>query len=127
MRKIPQKGSTMKHIKHCAAILSLVILLSTLTGCDLSANELNSNSPRPGSSSGGYDATDAPFEETELFAMEKVGSDGGFHYYRDTITDVLYVKPNGFDAGFAVMLDPETGLPLPYARYMELAGETPAE
>lgn len=66
-------------------------------------------------------ATDEPFE------MELVGrsSDGSFDYYRDIVTDVLYVRYREkiMDAGMGgltMMSDPETGLPLTYTRYMEI-------
>jgi hypothetical protein len=49
------------------------------------------------------------------------------YYYRDILTDGMYMwclDESGFAGmgGLTVMLDPETGLPLTYTRYMELAG-----
>ena len=61
------------------------------------------------------------------FEMEKVGesSDGNFSYWRDMATDVLYIRfrdSSGYagHGGLTIMLDPSTGLPLTYTRYMEL-------
>ena len=54
----------------------------------------------------------------EPFEMVAVGRsrEGNIYYYRDLVTDVLYVSHNGLTP----MLDPETGLPLTYTKYMEL-------
>lgn len=67
----------------------------------------------------------------EIFygGMEFVGGyvdndNGGreFYYYRDIVTDVMYVCFNGYrKGGLTEMSGPETGLPLTYARYLELA------
>lgn len=44
-----------------------------------------------------------------------------FTYYRETTTDVMYICYEEYRKGsLNVMMDPETGLPLTYSRYMEL-------
>lgn len=65
-----------------------------------------------------------------LFDMECVGENrkSGISYYKDAVTDVMYLRfcemgGYGGSGGLTVMLDPESGLPLTYARYMEMAGE----
>lgn len=59
-----------------------------------------------------------------LFDMEEVGTDGGFHVFRDTTTDVMYLWAKaGYAGGLTVMLDPETGLPLTYSRFLELSND----
>lgn len=56
-----------------------------------------------------------------LFYMERVGYDSGFEFYRDPVTDVLYLCRSGYnETGLTTMQDPETGLPLTYSRYMEI-------
>jgi len=63
--------------------------------------------------------------------MEAVGSYEGikqsarekdrFTYYRETTTDVMYICYEEYRKGsLTVMMDPETGLPQTYSRYMEL-------
>ena len=42
-------------------------------------------------------------------------------YYREVVTDVIYLVTYGDVAVLTVMLDPDTGLPLTYTRYLELA------
>lgn len=61
--------------------------------------------------------------EEDNGGMELVGEGvDGFYYYRDSVTDVMYLwKVGGYKGGLTTMLDPETGLPLTYARYMELS------
>lgn len=52
-----------------------------------------------------------------------------FFYYRDTVTDVVYLwgraKANGYAGmgGLTVMMDPETGLPLTFDRWNEMYHE----
>lgn len=44
-----------------------------------------------------------------------------FTYYREVTTDVMYICYEEYRKGsLTVMIDPETGLPLTYSRYMEL-------
>ena len=44
-----------------------------------------------------------------------------FTYYRETTTDVMYICYEEYRKGsLTVMMDPETGLPLTYSRYLEL-------
>lgn len=58
-----------------------------------------------------------------LYGMTLVGTFGGrFQYYRDSVTDVMYLWcAGGNKGGLTTMLDPETGLPLTYSRYLDLA------
>jgi len=108
----------MKHKKVIAAFTLCFILLFALSACDPTVTDANSSDK-------GYEQNlpSSP-DDVELFAMEYVGVDDHFRYYRDTITDVIYIKyESGQAAGLTVMLDPETGLPLTYMRYMELANQ----
>ena len=44
-----------------------------------------------------------------------------FTYYREVTTDVMYICYEEYRKGsLTVMMDPETGLPLTYSRYIEL-------
>lgn len=119
----------MKHLKPFAILPAILIILTCFSGCGAYIYESNGSQPRPGNSSWG---SDQGYESTEpsssidekLFVMEEVGSDGYFHYYRDTITDVLYVAFwKSDEGGLTTMLDPETGLPLTYTRYLEIASQ----
>lgn len=59
----------------------------------------------------------------ELFdgGLEYLGRSQDCHYYRDVVTDVMYLYYNTLKAGgITEMSDPETGLPLTYTRYLEL-------
>lgn len=54
--------------------------------------------------------------------FEKVGVCGwdDFFYYRDKVTDVMYVCYLGYNRGGLVeMTDPNTGLPLTYQNYLK--------
>lgn len=82
---------------------------------------LNSNLSLSASSSSEFESS----LDSSCFQMEKMSffsSDSGFIYYRDTVTDVLYVwRKSGYSGGLTVMLDPATGFPLTYSRYLEIA------
>jgi len=55
-----------------------------------------------------------------IFDMEFLGSSKGwFDYYRDVVTDVMYVNKTGVGA-LTVMLDPTSDGPLTYSRYCML-------
>lgn len=71
-------------------------------------------------------------EEKFFVGMEYLGmSDSSycnFFYYRDTVTDVVYLwgrVKSGYAGmgGLTVMMDPETGLPLTFARWEEMYHE----
>jgi len=100
-------------------LLMLVVAFSFITGCGLSASASYTNSASE-------DAT------AFVGGMEYIGYSEGtmpgtmdidkFLYYRDVVTDVMYVLYKEYrKGGMTAMLDPETGLPLTYTRYMELA------
>lgn len=51
-----------------------------------------------------------------------------FTYYREITTDVMYIcYEENRKGSLTVMLDPETGLPLTYNRYLELTNENTEE
>lgn len=64
-------------------------------------------------------------EDSGSFGMLLVAEGAnGFMYYRDSVTDVLYLWKDDFNSGgLTTMQDPESGLPLTYARYMALNEE----
>lgn len=48
-------------------------------------------------------------------------SNATYDCIREVATDVMYLKYKGrYAGGLTVMLDPETGLPLTYTRYVEI-------
>lgn len=108
-------------MKKLLFLLTVVAMLFVLCGCAASApNALETPV-----------ATNKTDSQLEPFEMKKVGysSDNRFEYYVDVVTDVLYIWNSdtafsaygyGVGGGLAVMLDPETGLPLTYTRYMEI-------
>ena len=62
-------------------------------------------------------------EETaveDVFEVEYVGvsSQYNFHFYRETTTDLIFVRTG--QAGLTVLPDPETGLPLTYTEYLKM-------
>lgn len=61
-------------------------------------------------------------ENERIFDIEKISDDDRYRIclYRDTNTDVLYIYQDS-RAGLIEMHDPETGLPLTYKRYLEMA------
>ena len=66
---------------------------------------------------------EAPVNDAnEPFAMEKIAFKYPFTYYRETVTDVIYLKM-GDGGNLTPVLDPETSLPLTYTRYMEMYGQ----
>lgn len=103
-------------------IISLVVVTTALIGCLSGCLQAPTGEP----------VTLGPLldEDSYVEGMERVdpfhGSgfrDEKFVYWRDVVTDVMYVAFKFMNAGgMTVMLDPETGLPLTYARYLELAG-----
>ncbi|MEE1503871.1 MAG: hypothetical protein UGF89_06480 [Acutalibacteraceae bacterium] len=70
-----------------------------------------------------YQASETTTEENRV-GMERVGIAGGFTYYRDASTDVMYLWKQEWDtggagyAGLTIMMNPETGLPLTYADWV---------
>lgn len=102
-----------------AIVILLITVALILTSCYIAQNEVSASTA---------DETDIPFE------MELVGrsSEGRFFYYRDTVTDMMFLfcrssTANSQGGGLTLMLDPETGLPLTYDRYMEIYGEQSKE
>ena len=97
----------MKKIRKNAAIailLVMVAVLSTFTACDSSTAEPSAE------------------EQVEAaVSMQRIAHSDDFTYYRDAITDVMYLCYYNYNGGgLTVMLDPETGLPLTYVRFVEL-------
>ncbi|MBQ8245808.1 MAG: hypothetical protein IJZ42_01630 [Lachnospiraceae bacterium] len=108
-------------------IFFLVIIVSVLSSCNIEQFEVSdplADTP-----------AEVPADNTCIpFEMELVGrsSEGRFFYYRDTVTDMMFLfcrssTANSQGGGLTLMLDPETGLPLTYDRYMEIYGEQSKE
>lgn len=111
----------MKHFRLFIIVSVVVIVLSSLAGC-------------AGSPSAPTQSTPVESENTssniQPFEMELIGEVSGrtnatldtdkFYYYRDVKTDVIYICFEEYrKGGLTAMLDPDTGLPLTYTRYME--------
>ena len=119
----------MKKRKILAAVIFLVLTVVFITGCDgLTTPALTLDEPATNSTTNNthqFTTDNKPFE------MEYIGrsTKHGFDYYRDTVTDVVYLLhqfnskssyAGAGGSGLTVMLDPETGLPMTYTRYMAL-------
>lgn len=108
-------------MKKSLICIFLVVVFAFATGCDLSV--LATQEPS---------VSEAQTEESAFVGgMEFVGYFRGYNermdadvftYYRDVVTDVMYVCFEEYaKGGMVVMQDPETGLPLTYTRYLDLA------
>ena len=115
----------MKRKKIISLFLLVFIITGSLLGCGIDKSQLPTDPPEEI-----YQDYEEVYEDEALppFELEQVGhsisndySSEKFYYFRDITTDVLYLHCSGNRAGGLVaMLDPETGLPLTYTRYMEL-------
>lgn len=98
-----------------------MLLMLALAGCSILKEEANA-----------ADTSETPVisveeqaEELQLFNIEHIACSSDFCLYRDTLTDVLFLCYDlrlGYSGagGLTYMPDPETGLPLTYAKYLEL-------
>lgn len=107
-------------MKKIFAIFMVVVLLFVMNSCAAA-------DPSASASGTATETVTGNQSEFEAFEMELVGkcvvSNSGdiFYYYRETTTNVMYVTRYDYHAGgLTVMLNPETGLPLTYDRYMEI-------
>lgn len=120
----------MKRITTRIISLSLMFLILTnLCGCATSNDSYHDALyDRVADAVGVTDPTatnDTVSAGMEYLGSSKSGTNGKFYYYRDIITDVVYVlyrEKNGYAGmgGLTVMMDPENGLPLTFARWQEL-------
>lgn len=103
-------------------ILSLVVITIVLIGCLSGCLQAPTGEPvtlGPLLDEGSYVEGMEPVEPFHGNGFR----DENFVYLRDAVTDVMYVSFKFMNAGgMTVMLEPETGLPLTYTRYLELAG-----
>lgn len=109
-------------MKKALVIITLVILLLTTMSC-VSLGTSSSAADSPNTKVETPEISE-PFE-MELIKKQKIDSDIAFYFYKETITDVVYVRclqKAGYAGagGLTVLSDPETGLPLTYARYIEI-------
>lgn len=63
---------------------------------------------------------------TDSSTIQCVSAMGPYDFLREEVTDVMYLRCTSV-SGLTVMLDPETGLPLTYARYIEIYETKDAE
>ncbi len=116
MKKLPTLLRTIP-----AAAISLALIL-TLSACAAQDSTGTGNGPAQ---------TETTLDNGSLleavFSQSDPADRGRIAYYRDIVTDVLYIKVYCTSAagyagagGLSVMLDPDTGKPLTYTRYMEM-------
>ena len=112
-------------IPSVAFSLALILTLSACAGPDTSIIG-NDASFASGPANTETNLNDESLFET-VFSQSDPADRGRITYYRDKVTDVLYVKVFSLShtgyagaGGLTVMLDPDSGKPLTYARYMEL-------
>lgn len=122
MKKLPTLLRTIP-----AAAISLALIL-TLSACAAQDSTGTGNGPAvsPGPAQTETALDDGSLLET-VFSQSDPADRGRITYYRDKVTDVLYIKAfctsaTGYAGagGLSVMLDPDTGKPLTYTRYMEM-------
>lgn len=122
MKKLPTFLRTIP-----AAAISLALIL-TLSACAAQDSTGTGNGPAVSS---GPAQTETALDDGSLletvFSQSDPDNRGRITYYRDKVTDVLYIKAfctsaTGYAGagGLSVMLDPDTGKPLTYTRYMEM-------
>lgn len=65
------------------------------------------------------------FTLTEIAVQTLNTRDEACHFYKDPVTDIVYMQFKGGygDGGLVWMPDPDTGLPLKYDRFVELYEE----
>lgn len=109
-----------------ALTLVLAIAATIFVGCSQDPDPSSSVYSTIPSDSSAQNSSSGLTEDEVLkqpFEMQQVGhsTSANFLYYRDTTTDVLYVwAASKSGAGLTALLDPATGLPLTYTRYLEL-------
>lgn len=122
MKKLPTLLRTIP-----AAAISLALIL-TLSACAAQDSTGTGNGPAVSSGPTQAETTldDGSLLEA-VFSQSDPDNRGRITYYRDKVTDVLYIKAfctsaTGYAGagGLSVMLDPDTGKPLTYTRYMEM-------
>ena len=108
------------------ATIALTILL-TLAACGSQTESNHADRSFATSSNSTYqDKTDLQNEcLMELVSQQFPTSSSRIAYYRDVVTDVMYMNSYHIGSsvsagGLTVMLDPDSGKPLTYARYMDL-------
>lgn len=116
-------------LSHCitAVALSLALFLS-LSACGAQPTTATGNDSTASSDPAQTETAldDESLLET-VFSQPDPDNRGRITYYRDKVSDVLYIKVfclshTGYAGagGLTVMLDPDTGKPLTYTRYMEM-------
>lgn len=122
MKKLPTLLRTIP-----AAAISLALIL-TPSACAAQDSTGTGNGPAVSSGPTQNETTldDGSLLEA-VFSQSDPDNRGRITYYRDKVTDVLYIKAfctsaTGYAGagGLSVMLDPDTGKPLTYTRYMEM-------
>lgn len=104
-----------------------LILVLILAACGSKTESNHADSSFAISSNGTYqDETDFQNEcLIELISRQSPTSNGRIAYYRDVVTDVMYMNFHHIGSsvsagGLTVMLDPDSGKPFTYARCMDL-------
>lgn len=91
-------------MRYFAFLLSVFLFCSLFFGCSVVAHDMGTSSKR--------------FEQVYYVNLD---SDNHVRYYRDCVTDVMYICFTGYrKAGMTIMFDPTTGLPLTYSAYSEM-------
>lgn len=109
-----------------ALSLSLILLCSFLGGCSLKETSTNDEGEYTIVVEGDY------FTPQQVASFYDSNADTTYIYLKDEITNVMYLcmkedhSMGGFDgkSGLTVMLDPETGGPLLYDKWMEYVDQT---
>lgn len=107
------------------AMLCVVILVLVFIGVFIVADNM-STANASAKENTSVESTEKPVVETTNKLIpnsnfERVSEDELFFtYYRDKVTDVMYICYDEYDSGGLLeMHDPNTGLPLTYQQYLE--------
>lgn len=104
-------------MKIVSVVLMLALLLLAFTGCTTPspmASEITSALAE------GREEEEA-MKNLPVFAFDEIDvrTSDQSAFYRDPVTDVIYVRFYARDGGFTWLADPDTGLPLKYDRFLE--------
>lgn len=108
----------MKFVRCMSCFLCSLSILLCFGSCAVPDSSAASVADSSGSDSSAFESSLVQYIPLEKLPKSDFGS---FSIHRDPVTDVLYLaSKTGSAGGLTVMLDPVSGSPLTYQRYLEL-------
>lgn len=95
-------------------IIVTVIIVMLLTAC--STNQTVQNDMQSTESASEFALIEIPVQTKEFSGKH-------YYFYRDPVTDVVFMVFEGKGNGFTWLPDPDTGAPLKYNQFVELYAE----